>query len=121
MIDISKISPKDAQMISGSILVDCCLAADLFLGDDQSQKKAANLRRKFPIWYSPRLVKIELGNVLRNQIRFGRLSKQTALEVLSIATEMLIVCEEPSETVILEEAVATGLTFYDATYVAPAR
>jgi len=108
-------------MNSEAILVDCCALADLFVGEADFEQASANLRRKFPIWYSPALIKAEFGNVLRTQVRAGKMTAEKALEIWSVAIGKVLLCEEADGAEILKEANASCLTFYDATYVATAR
>ena len=108
-------------MNSEAILVDCCALADLFVGEADFEQASANLRRKFPIWYSPALIKAEFGNVLRTQVRAGKMTAEKALEIWSVAMGKVLLCEEADGAGILKEANASRLTFYDATYVAAAR
>jgi predicted nucleic acid-binding protein len=103
------------------ILVDNNALADLFVGEAAFEEGARELRRKFPFWVAPPLCRYEFGNVLRTYVRSGRQSEETAQTMLEKGLGMLSFCEEPDESVILKEAIASGLSFYDATYVACAR
>ena len=103
------------------ILVNNCALADLFFGESRFEVAASELRRKFPIWIAPPLIRYEFGNVIRTQIRTGRLSAETGESMMLKGMEMVIFCLEPSESLILQEANISNLTFYDATYVATAK
>ena len=103
------------------ILVDNCALADLFFGESRFEVAASELRRKFPIWIAPPLIRYEFGNVIRTQIRTGRLSAETGESMMLKGMEMVSFCLEPSESMILQEANISNLTFYDATYVATAK
>lgn len=103
------------------ILVDNNALADLFVGVEALADEAAELRRKFPVWVAPPLCRYEFGNVLRTYVRVGKQTDEAAAKMLRKGLGMLIYCEEPEEEQILEVALASELTFYDATYVACAR
>lgn len=103
------------------VLIDNNALADLFVGESQLQADAERLRRAFPVWVAPPLIRYEFGNVLRTAVRLGRQEESTALTMLRKGLGMIRLCGEPSEENILRAANGSGLTFYDATYVASAR
>ncbi|MCF3652536.1 type II toxin-antitoxin system VapC family toxin [Synoicihabitans lomoniglobus] len=108
-------------MNSSRILVDNNALSDLFVGDEGLQADAERLRRKFRDWMAPPLCRYEFGNVLRTYVRAGRRTEEVAQSMLGKGLGMVRFCEEPSDEVILGVAMASNLTFYDATYVACAR
>jgi len=102
-------------------LVDNNALADFFVGEDGLKQDAESLRRKFPDWVAPPLIRYEFGNVLRTYVRRGKIKDDDALRMLRLGLGMVRLCEECAEEVILAEAHASSLTFYDATYAACAR
>ena len=108
-------------MNSPRIMVDNCALADLFFGEERFEVAARELRRKFPVWIAPPLIRYEFGNVIRTQIRTGRLSVEMGASMILKGMGMVSFCLEPAESLILQEANVSSLTFYDATYVATAR
>ena len=103
------------------ILIDNNALVDFFMGVEVLKRNAANLRRKFPIWITSPLCRYEFGNVLRTYVRQGLVSEAEGLLMLRQGLKMVGFCSECSEEVILAEAHASRLTFYDATYAACAR
>ncbi|MFT4177765.1 MAG: type II toxin-antitoxin system VapC family toxin [Luteolibacter sp.] len=108
-------------MNGGTILVDNNALADFFVGKEDFKRDAEKLRRKFPDWVAPPLIRYEFGNVLRTYVRCGYISQDDGMEMLRLGLSMVRFCEECAEEVILEEANASSLTFYDATYSSCAR
>jgi predicted nucleic acid-binding protein len=108
-------------MSENPILVDNNALVDLFLGEAPFLIAAEALRLKFPDWVAPPLIRYEFGNVLRTYVRLKGVAEEKAERILSKGLSILTFCEEPEEDVILREAHASGLTFYDASYVACAR
>ena len=109
------------SMKTVQILVDNNALADLFVGEKAFEEGAQALRRKFSSWVAPPLCRYEFGNVLRTYVRQGKQTETKALAMLRKGLGMLSFCDEPEEQLIFREANASGLTFYDATYVACAR
>lgn len=103
------------------ILIDTNALADFFVGEEALKKNAENLRRKFPCWITSPLSRYEFGNVLRKYIRLGKVSESDGLLMLRQGLKMVSFCSDCSEEVILAEANASKLTFYDATFAADAR
>ena len=103
------------------ILIDNNALVDFFVGVEVLKKDAENLRRKFPFWMTSPLCRYEFGNVLRTYIRRGLVSETDGLLMLRQGLKMVSFCSECAEEVILTEAHASKLTFYDATYAACAR
>lgn len=103
------------------ILVDNNALADLFVGDEEFLDAASELRRKYPLWFAPPLCRYEFGNVLRTYVKAGKQTEEKALVMLRKGLGMVTICEEPDEEAILQEALTSHLSFYDATYVACAR
>jgi len=103
------------------ILVDNNALVDLFVGEKAFEEKAAELRRKSPLWVAPPLCRYEFGNVLRTYVKAGKQKEEKALAMLRKGLGMVRFCEEPDEETIFLEALTSNLTFYDATYVACAR
>jgi predicted nucleic acid-binding protein len=108
-------------MTSDRILVDNNALADLFIGESGFHADAENLRRKHASWVAPPLIRYEFGNVLRTYVRVGRKEAKDSLAMLRSGLGMIRFCEEPLEETILLEAHASGLSYYDATYVTCAR
>lgn len=103
------------------ILVDNNALADLFVGDEEFLNAASELRRKYPSWSAPPLCRYEFGNVLRTYVKAGKQTEEKAFVMLRKGLGMVNFCAEPAEETILQEALTSNLTFYDATYVACAR
>jgi predicted nucleic acid-binding protein len=108
-------------MSAQRILVDSNALADLFIGAPDLQADAENLRRRHPAWVAPPLIRCEFGNVLRTYVRRGRKTEEESLVMFRTGLGMVRLCGEPSAELILREAHASDLTFYDATYVACAK
>ncbi len=103
------------------ILVDTNALADLFVGEASLQNDAERLRRKFRLWVAPPLIRYEFGNVLRTYVRTRKLEEEEGLAMLRKGLRMVRLCGEPTEEAIFREAIRSGLTLYDATYVACAK
>ena len=103
------------------ILIDTNALADFFVGEEALKKDAENLRRKFPLWITSPLCRFEFGNVLRTYVRLGKVSEMDGVLMLRQGLKMVSFCSDCAEEVILAEANASKLTFYDATYAANAR
>ncbi len=103
------------------ILVDNNALADLFVGNEVLRRNAERLRRKFPDWIAPPLIRYEFGNVLRTYVRRGEIGEADGKRMLRLGLSMVGFCEECAEEVILTEANACALTFYDAVYSSCAR
>lgn len=108
-------------MASQSILIDANALADFFVGEEAFRRDAVELRRKYPYWRTLPLCRYEFGNVLRTYIRGGKLSEAKGLAMLRDGYDMVSMCPECEGDVILAEANASRLSFYDAAYVACAR
>ena len=109
------------SMSNRPILIDNNALADFFIGEESFRKDAENLRRKFPFWITSPLCRYEFGNVLRTYVRLGKVSETDGVQMLRQGLKMVNFCGDCAEEVILAEANASKLTFYDATYVADAR
>jgi predicted nucleic acid-binding protein len=103
------------------ILIDNNALVDFFVGDEILKKGAEKLRRKFPFWITSPLCRYEFGNVMRTYVRLGKVSETDGVLMLRQGLKMVNFCSDCAEEVILAEAHASKLTFYDATYVADAR
>lgn len=103
------------------ILIDNNALVDFFVGEEPLKKDAENLRRKYPFWITSPLCRYEFGNVLRTYVRRGLVDEADGLLMLRQGLKMVSFCHECAEEVILAEAHASNLTFYDATYAACAR
>lgn len=103
------------------ILIDNNALVDFFVGEERLKKDAENLRRKHPFWITSPLCRYEFGNVLRTYVRRGLVDEADGLLMLRQGLKMVSFCDECAEEVILAEAHASNLTFYDATYAACAR
>lgn len=108
-------------MPESPILIDCNALADFFIGVEGLKNDGENLRRKHPIWVTSQLCRYEFGNVLRTYVRLGKLSETDGILMLTQGLKMVSFCRDCAEEVILAEAHASMLTFYDATYAADAR
>ena len=108
-------------MTERPILIDNYALVDFFVGEEVLKKDAENLRRKFTFWMTSPLCRYEFGNVLRTYVRLGKVSETDGLLMLRQGLKMVNFCSDCAEEVILAEANASKLTFYDATYVAYAR
>jgi predicted nucleic acid-binding protein len=100
------------------IVVDCTAIADFFIGIPDSEKSAKSLFEEDPDWIAPILWRYEFGNVLRKEVRGGRISSELMSRYLR-ASEGLVM-----ESVVELDSVAVGelanaldLSFYDASYV----
>jgi predicted nucleic acid-binding protein len=100
------------------IVVDCTAIADFYIGETSCQKSAQALLEMDPDWISPVLWRYEFGNVLRSQVRGGRISPDLMYRYLREAEGIVM------ESVMTLDAVAVGemanthdLSFYDASYV----
>jgi len=100
------------------IVVDCTVVADFFIGDTNDQKSAEALLEMDPDWISPVLWRYEFGNVLRTQVRSGKISLDLMGRYLRSAESLVV------ESVVDLDAVAVGeiahyrdLSFYDASYI----
>ena len=103
------------------ILIDNNALVDFFVGEEGLKMDAENLRRKFPYWITSPLCRYEFGNVLRTYVRRGLVSEADGLLMLRQGLKMVSFCSDCAEEIILAEAHASKLTFYDATYAASAR
>lgn len=104
------------------IVVDCTVIADFFIAEAGDQRAAQRLLEKDADWISPMLWRYEFGNVLRTQVRGGRLSAELMSRYLR-AGEGLVVDSvvELDVVAVGEMANERGLSFYDASYVWLAR
>lgn len=100
------------------IIVDCTAIADFFIGEAEIQKAAQSLLELDPEWVSPVLWRYEFGNVLRSQVRAGKISVKLMSRYLRAAENIVL------ESVVELDSVAVGeiahaheLSFYDASYV----
>jgi predicted nucleic acid-binding protein len=80
---------------------------------------AQAVRKKDPEWHAPILWRSELRNVLTAYLRRGLLTRAQIVAILSIADQSLAEREHsiPDELV-LDVVVSSGLTAYDAEFVA---
>lgn len=103
------------------ILVDANALADFFVGEERLREAAVALRRVFPCWATLPLCRHEFGNVVRTYTRLGRIRAEDGLAMLRQGLGMVSYCADCPEEVVLAEANASDLSFYDAAYVARAR
>ncbi len=103
------------------ILIDASALADFFVGEEELRQHSVHLRRKFPNWTTLPLCRYEFGNVLRTYIRRGMIREEDGLSMMGQGVAMVTFCAECGDEVVLAEANASKLTFYDAAYVARAR
>lgn len=108
-------------MRSELILVDANALADFFVGESGLRADAEALRRKYPDWLTLPLCRYEFGNVLRTYTRQKLIEAAGGLLMLQQGLAMVRCCSECDPDVVLTEANAHGLSFYDASYVARAR
>jgi predicted nucleic acid-binding protein len=108
-------------MSGAPIFVDSNAIIDFFVGEEALRKEAIALRKKFPEWVTLPWCRYEFGNVLRRYIRARKVEESDATAMLRIGVAMLRFCDECPDDVVLAEANASHLTFYDAAYVACAR
>lgn len=104
-----------------TILIDANALADFFVGEEELREHSIRLRRKFPNWTTLPLCRYEFGNVLRTCTRLGKIRADDGLAMLKQGLSMVTFCAECGDEVVLAEANASNLTFYDAAYVARAR
>jgi predicted nucleic acid-binding protein len=102
------------------ILVDCCALADLFVGKAPFRDAAESLRRNRPHWRADPLIVYEFANVLRTQVKAGRMVEAQALQFLSAGLGLLDISEGTEPDDVLQLALRKQLTFYDAAHVATA-
>lgn len=108
-------------MNGDAIFIDSNVVIDFFVGEEVPREQAKGLRRKFPDWVTLPWCRYEFGNVLRTYIRLGKIDEDSGAEMLRKGVAMLRFCEECADAVVLAEANASNLSFYDAAYVARAR
>lgn len=104
-----------------SIFIDANALADFFIGEEAFRRDAVELRRKYPCWTTLPLCQYEFGNVLRTYVRGGRIAEATGFAMLRDGYGMVSLCAGCEGEVVLAEANASCLSFYDASYVACAR
>lgn len=79
------------------------------------------LRSRDATWIAPALLRSEFRNVLVTSIRTGRIARQTALQALRDADEVLGAGEPPvSPESVLDLAQRSGCTAYDCEFVSAA-
>ena len=108
-------------MQSKWILVDANALADFFVGEADLRGKAEELRRRYPDWLTLPLCRYEFGNVIRTYTRQKLIESERGLLMLRQGLTMVKYCTECDPEVVLQEANAYDLSFYDASYVARAR
>jgi predicted nucleic acid-binding protein len=106
------------------LVVDATVLADSLIGGEQCQPAAEKLLLEDAYWITVGLWRLELGNVLRNQVR-SKLTQLPAADALRYmaAAETLVAetVDELDAEAVLELALTSGLTMYDASYVWLAR
>ncbi len=107
-------------MNSNPILVDCCALADLFVGEVSFRDEAESLRRNRPHWRADPLIVYEFANVLRTQVKSGRIIESHACQILSAGLALLDISEKTEPEEVFRLANRKKLTFYDAAHVATA-
>lgn len=108
-------------MRDAAIFIDSNVVIDFFIGELALRENAKSLRRKFPDWVTLSWCRYEFGNALRTYIRLGKIDEDSGAEMLRKGVAMLRFCDECDDSVVLAEAIASNLSFYDAAYVARAR
>lgn len=108
-------------MRTEAIFIDANVLIDFFVGEAALREDAERLRRKSPDWLTLPLCRYEFGNALRTYIRLGKIDEGSGAEMLLKGVAMLRFCDECADAVVLTEANASNLSFYDAAYVARAR
>lgn len=104
------------------IVVDATVLADFLVGEAKLKAAAVALAAEDPEWISTGLWRYELGNVLWKKCRFEGEDRLKMERLLSVANEVISETVEAVDSPsILEIATASGLTFYDASYVWLAR
>lgn len=108
-------------MDSQSVFIDANALADFFVGEESFRKSSEELRRAHTDWVTLRLCRHEFGNVIRLYTRLGKIDQTDGMEMLRRGLSMVEYCDDCDDEVVLAEANASNLTFYDAAYVARAR
>jgi len=108
-------------MDSESAFIDANALADFFVGEDDVRRDSETLRRKHSVWVTLPLCRHEFGNVLRKYTRHGKIGAEDGLKMLRQGLAMVAYCADCTDEVVLSEANASNLSFYDAAYVARAR
>lgn len=103
------------------VFIDANALADLFVGDESVRAGAEALRRRYPAWVTLPLCRYEFGNVLRFYARLGKIEEVDGRLMLRRGLKMITCVTECDDEVVWAEANASGLSFYDAAYVAWAR
>lgn len=100
------------------IVVDCTVIADFFIGVPDFQQAARSLYEGDPDWISPILWRYEFGNVLRTEVRGGRLSASLMSRYLRAAEGLVVESAVDLDPVAVGElAIFRDVSFYDASYV----
>lgn len=103
------------------IVVDTNLIAYLFISGDFTPE-AEDVLQADPVWAAPLLWRSEFRNVLTLQIRHNNLPKESALQLLDAATELLERAEYQVEgATVVQLAADNGCSAYDAEFVALAQ
>jgi predicted nucleic acid-binding protein len=106
------------------LVVDATVLVDLLAGMEEQKSSAARLLEEDPVWISVSLWRLEVGNALRTltRTRSSSLAGSDALALMREA-ECLVMetVEIPDGNIVLELALSSGLTTYDASYVWLAR
>ena len=104
------------------IAVDATVLADILAGEDALRASAQKLMSDDPDWISVGLWRYELGNTFWKMLKFGGADAARLRFILAGAGRLLVeTVDEVERAGVWDLAVATGLTFYDASYVWLAR
>ncbi len=104
------------------IAVDANVVLPL-LREDALTGAARDVRAVAPDWVVPSLLKTELANALLMDLKAGFLTMDRAVQAIGTAADLIAKAHvmDPSPADVLVTARRSGLTAYDASYVALAR
>lgn len=104
------------------IAVDATVLADFLAGEPNLKAAAEGLMREDPDWISVGLWRYELGNVLWKRVRFQDADPAEMRSCLVQGGRLVLeTVDELDRSGVWHIAIATGLTFYDSSYVWLAR
>ena len=103
------------------IVVDANILA-FYVIEGMHTKDAHDLRARDPEWLVPPLWLVEIQSILWKYVRFGGMSAEKAMVLLEQAESLFSANEvAPPSDIVLRDALAWGITVYDAQYVSLAR
>ena len=104
------------------IVVDTTVLGDLCFNGGKLCASAAELLVLEPEWIAMDLVRYELGNVARSHVAFGNMEQADArLELEGVEEILADIVRDADWVEVLRVAVATDLSYYDASHVWLAR